>query len=94
MAYGPGPDSFDATEGAYLEITMTSSTDSEGQLFWGTEASPGPSEGSSKRFGVEAGGKHVYLVPIPSLNSPLTMLRLDPLNGQGDIQIDSIRLIR
>ena len=94
LMYGPGPASFDATAGAYLEITMTSSTDSEGQLFWGTEASPGPSEGSSKRFGVEAGGKHVYLVPIPALDSPLTMLRLDPLNGQGDIQIDSIRLIR
>ncbi|HET6627013.1 MAG TPA: family 78 glycoside hydrolase catalytic domain [Nocardioidaceae bacterium] len=94
MAYGPGPVSFDATEGAYLEITMTSSIAGEGQLFWGTEASPGPSEGRSVRFGVEAGGEHVYVVPLPALDSPLTMLRLDPLSSQGDIEIDSMRLIR
>ena len=91
--YGPGTASFDATDGAYLEVTMASSTASEGQLFWGTEASPGPSEGRSTRFGV-ADGQHVYLVPIPALDSPLTMLRLDPLNGHADIHIDSIRLIR
>lgn len=94
LAYGPGAGSFDVTEGAYLEITMTSSIGGDGQLFWGTEASPGPSEGRSTRFGVEAGGEHVYVVPIPALDSPLTMLRFDPLSSQGDIEIDSMRLIR
>ncbi len=73
---------------------MASSIDGEGQLFWGTESAPGPSEGSSVRFGVQAGGEHVYLVPIPALDSPLTMLRLDPLSSQGDLEINSIRLIR
>ncbi|WP_067433289.1 family 78 glycoside hydrolase catalytic domain [Nocardioides jensenii] len=94
LAYGPGAGSFDVTQGAYLEITMASSIDGEGQLFWGTESAPGPSEGSSVRFGVQAGGEHVYLVPIPALDSPLTMLRLDPLSSQGDLEINSIRLIR
>jgi hypothetical protein len=92
MAYGPL--SLDVSAGAHAEITMSASTASEGQIFWGTANQPGLSESRSTRFSVNAGGPHVYLVEIPPQDSPLTLFRLDPLTEQGTIRIESIRLVR
>lgn len=36
----------------------------------------------------------VTLLPIPPQDSPITNLRIDPLTQEGDITIESIRLLR
>lgn len=90
----PGPMSLDASSGATVEVTMTSSVTTEAQLFWGTAAEPGAAEGRSTRFAVESGGPHVYRVNIPPQSSPLANFRLDPLTTVGDIRIESIRVLR
>ncbi|KQV05011.1 family 78 glycoside hydrolase catalytic domain [Leifsonia sp. Root112D2] len=89
-----GPMSLDASSGAVVEITMTTSNTSEAQLFWGTANEPGPAEARSARFTVESGPSKTYRVTIPPQSSPLATLRFDPLNSTGDVQIDSIRVLR
>jgi hypothetical protein len=89
-----GPMSLDASSGAVVEITMTTSTTSEAKLFWGTVDEPGPAEARSGAFTVDAGGSKTYRVTIPPQSSPLATLRFDPLNSVGDVQIDSIRVLR
>ncbi|MDQ0895950.1 family 78 glycoside hydrolase catalytic domain [Agromyces ramosus] len=84
----------DASAGAVVEITMTSSILTQAQLFWGTAAQPGAAESRSIRLKVEAGGPYVYRVSIPPQGSPLTTLRFDPLTAPGDIRIESIRVLR
>ncbi|MCW3813995.1 hypothetical protein ONA91_05940 [Micromonospora sp. DR5-3] len=93
LVYG-SPLSIDVSEGASAEITMSSSTDSDAQIFWGTADEPFFAESRSTRFSVKAGGLHSYTVPIPPQGARLTMLRVDPLTVQGDVRIDSIRIVR
>ena len=89
-----GPMSLDASAGATVEITMTSSTASAGQIFWGTVDQPGAAEHRSTRFGVAAGGPQVYRVSVPPQASPITTLRVDPLSTVGDLRIERIRVLR
>ena len=90
---GPGVE-IDGGEGATVEITMEVPADGEGQLFWTTAAEPSFSEGKSAKFAVAAGAMRTYRVPVPAFDGTLTGLRLDPLAGEGDIRLDSIRIVR
>ena len=90
----PGPMSLDASAGATVEITMTSSTAGEGQVFWGTADQPGAAESRSVRFGVDAGEPQVYRVTVPPQTSPVTTLRFDPLSTVGESRIERIRVLR
>jgi alpha-L-rhamnosidase len=91
---GPGGLEIDASGGATVAVTMEVPADGEAQVFWTTAAEPAFSEGKSAKFGVAAGGMRTYLVPVPAFDGTLTGLRLDPLAGEGDIRIDSIRILR
>jgi len=86
--------SLDASEGLTAHVTMEVPADGEGQLFWTSEAEPFFSEGKSTKFPVSAGGMRTYEVPVYAFDGTLTGLRLDPLSGEGDIRIDSIRLVK
>ncbi len=86
--------SLDVSDGASVEVTMRASADGEGQLFWMTEDDPGPSEGNSAKFQVNSGDMRTYRVPLQTVDSTLTGLRLDPLNAEGEIVIDDIRVVR
>jgi hypothetical protein len=90
----PGPMSLDASAGATVEITMSSSTDGEGQVFWGTADQPGAAESRSARFGVDAGGPQVYRVSVPPQASPVVTFRIDPLSSVGEVRIERIRVLR
>jgi hypothetical protein len=93
MIYGRSL-SLDVTEGASVELTMVSSTASDAQIFWGTEEQPFFSEGKSTKFSVQAGGPHTYVIPIPPQTSRVTMLRIDPLTVEGEVRIDTVRVVR
>lgn len=77
--------------GLTVEVSMTSSTASGGQLFWAT-TDGGFSEGRSGRFAV-AEGAGIYRVDIPPGSGSLRTLRLDPLSSIGDLAIDHIRVL-
>jgi alpha-L-rhamnosidase len=92
MIYG-NPLALAIPDGASLEIRMATSASGTGQVFWGTKDQPFFSEGKSARFPVET-GEYTYVVPVPPQSSPLTMLRLDPLAGEAEIKIASIRVVK
>ncbi|MGH1565115.1 glycosyl hydrolase [Mumia sp. DW29H23] len=80
------------TDGAVVEIVMSSSVGGGGQLFWAT-TDGGFAEGRSGRFTVEAGGTRTYRVEIPRQGASLTQVRLDPLTGTGDVAVDAVRVL-
>jgi hypothetical protein len=80
-------------QGLTVELTMSTSVSSGGQLFWTTAAQGFFSEDKSARFAVTGGGARTYSVTVPAQAGRLTGLRLDPLTTQGDIRIDAIRIL-
>ncbi|WP_420810644.1 NEW3 domain-containing protein [Jiangella asiatica] len=88
------PLDIDGADGAVVEVTMSVSADSGAQLFWTTDAEPFFSEGKSTKFAVTAGKSRTYRVPVRAFDGTLTGLRLDPLERDGEIVIDAIRIVR
>lgn len=84
----------DLTAGAVVEVTMTSSGPSTGQLFWSTSAAPGFAEARSRKFTVAGAAGERFQLVIPAQATTLTGLRLDPRAAPGTFEIDSIRLLR
>ncbi|MGW5668900.1 glycosylhydrolase-like jelly roll fold domain-containing protein [Micromonospora sp. NPDC003776] len=87
------PLALDLTHGLTVEVTMSTSASSQGQLFWATAAQGGFSEDKSGRFAVSDGPARTYTVTIPAQPTRLTGLRLDPMTTQGDIRVDAIRIL-
>ncbi|HLR97635.1 MAG TPA: family 78 glycoside hydrolase catalytic domain [Jiangellaceae bacterium] len=85
--------SIDGSSGVTVELSMQTSASGAGEVFYGTADAPGFSPERSAGFEVTGGDPHTYAVEIPPTDSPLTELRLDPLDGPGDISIDSIRVL-
>jgi hypothetical protein len=91
--YVVGPEvSIPLESGASVEIVMSSSVGGGGQLFWAT-TDGGFAESRSGRFSVEAGGTRTYRVEIPPQAAALTVLRLDPIAGVGDLVVDAVRVL-
>ncbi|WP_425402794.1 NEW3 domain-containing protein [Jiangella gansuensis] len=88
------PLSIDAADGVVVEVTMQVAADSGAQLFWTSAAEPFFSEGKSTKFPVTAGEPRTYRVPVRGFDGTLTGLRLDPLERDGDVVIDAIRIVR
>ncbi|MDZ5441541.1 glycosyl hydrolase [Micromonospora sp. 4G57] len=87
------PLSPDLAQGLTVEVTMSTSVSSQGQVFWTTAAQGGFSEDKSARFAVTGGPTRTYTITIPAQGTRLTGLRLDPTTTQGDIRIDAIRIL-
>ena len=63
------------------------------QIFWTTEAEPGTSEDKSVRADFSGSEREARRVKMHfETTSPVTSLRIDPLNGPGEMLIDSIEL--
>ncbi|GAB5439666.1 MAG: hypothetical protein Fues2KO_00150 [Fuerstiella sp.] len=75
-----------------LQLTMTSDSSGNGQVFW-QEQGAGPFKADrSQKFDVEHDGvEHTYKVEFYSKDSVLA-LRLDPSTGEGEIRIAQVRL--
>jgi alpha-L-rhamnosidase len=88
-----GPLNIDDSAGLTVEITLTSSMNGAGQLFWTTAGGPGFNEGQSARFSLTANQPRTYTVSIPAGSQALSGLRLDPQEGPGAISVDRIRIL-
>ncbi len=87
------PLSLDLARGLTVEVTMSTSASSQGQVFWTTAAQGGFSEDKSAKFAVTGGGARIYTVSVPAQATRLTGLRFDPMTTGGDIRIDAIRIL-
>ncbi|WP_424533864.1 glycosyl hydrolase [Sphaerisporangium viridialbum] len=87
------PLSLDLARGLTVEVTMSTSASSQGQVFWTTAAQGGFSEDKSAKFAVTGGGARIYTVSVPAQATRLTGLRFDPMTTVGDIRIDAIRIL-
>jgi putative heme-binding domain-containing protein len=74
-----------------VQVRLRGST--EMQLFWTTEAAPNTSEKNSVRGEVRGrGNKFQTMQVFFATDSPVTSLRIDPINRKGRIEIESIVL--
>lgn len=87
------PFSAPGSAGAVVEITMQSSVSSTGFLNWTTANEPQFTASRRATFSVTAGGMHTYDVELPPEDSDIVGLRVAPIGTEGDIKIDSIRLL-
>ena len=63
------------------------------RIFWTTEAEPGTSEDKSVRAELRGSAREARSVRLYfETTSPVTSLRIDPLDGPGEMLIDSIEL--
>jgi hypothetical protein len=91
----------DAARASYLQLRMTSSVETTGQLFFLTHAdAPGTawSEEKSVRFyiGPNGGNPAVYTVPMfenPAWTGTIRQLRFDPMARPGTFAIDHLRAV-
>ena len=80
--------------GFLLELRMRSRTAGGGAVFWGTDKTPGHSEQRTAHFAMQHDGQwHDYAVPFAA-DGRLRSLRLDPGAAPGEIEVESIRLLR
>ncbi len=76
-----------------VEIRMRSRVAGAGAVYAATKKSPGFHRDRMKGFSIQHDGQwHTYRIDV-TLDSQLTVLRIDPGNAQGTIEIDRIRLI-
>lgn len=75
----------------HVQVRLRGATDM--QVFWTTEAEPGTSEDNSVRGRVRGRGNRFQTMEVFfQTESPVTSIRIDPLNKQGTVEIDAIVL--
>lgn len=81
-----------------LEIRMSTSSETDAQVFWQTEDASGMSELRSLHFSVHPGGMTTYKIALSQSahwRGVITRLRIDPATKAGvDLELESIALVK
>ena len=87
----------DAQSFPIIQIRMSVSSGSTAQVFFITDADTEYDEAKSQRFSITGHRQfHIYTIDMstaPGWTGTITQLRLDPVDTQGAIDIDYIRLL-